>query len=269
MSNNRKLILSSEGQPSNNFTIDYNVRLNVETQLLVNDDRRMEPVQKIVTYLVGLDVGYVPNLISNINSRYGNNQISYTYQSETVDLTIDPGLYNIEQLYEWLQEKLREKGHYVPPNELNGFEEIFPIKITKSSSSGKVTIYVDNDTSLTINDKLADMLGFSGTLFNSGVHVSDLPSNMGVSTPINIHCDLVNNNWYNEYKSDVIATFLPSRTYGEMMNITPIHKSYFPMNCSHISQINIRLTYAGTNNEVVFDRDEPVILHLHIKRVSI
>lgn len=274
MAHNKLLILSSDGQRPSRFEVEYNQTIDVRTQRLAVDDQKTEPVHKIVSYTIALDSGYVPMFISNIHTRYSNTSISFTIDGSTEDLIIPNGLYNIQQLNEWLQKELFEAGYYEAPSSDNGYETLYPFSIQKESATGRAIIQVDDallgPASITINSALAKMLGFdSSTTFGDGYHVSDKPSNMEVSRPINIHVDIVDSTWKNEVKSDIISTFLPSMYYGQMMNITPIERKYLPLAVGEISRVGVRFSYSD-NTEVVFDRDDvPVVLNLHIQRTTI
>jgi len=274
MAHNKLLILSSEGQSPSRFEVEYNQNIDVQTQRLALDDQKSEPVHKIVSYTIALDSGFVPMFISNIHVRQGNNAISYTINGTPYSLTIPNGLYNVTQLNDWLKNELYEAGHIEDPSQTNGYETQYPFIIQKEQATGRTMIDVDDSllgtATITINSVLADMLGFnSTTTFGDGIHTSDRPSNMEVSKPINIHIDVIDSCWKNEVKSDIIYSILPSKFYGEMMNITPIERKYLPLSVGEISRIGVRLTYSD-NTEVIFDRDDvPVILNLHIQRTTI
>lgn len=269
MSNYMKLICSSNGQDPANYNVDYLHRIPVRQLMLANSNND-ESIQKILTYLICLDTGYVRNNISNINSRLGNNRVTFEVDSETLEVEIPVGLYNPSQLDEWIKDTLILNGMTTPPNESNGYEIQYPIILYHSSGSGKVTISISSGSRLILNQELSRMLGFGNqTIFESGIHKADSLCDMRISRAINIKLDICRNVFHNENVSSVIGSFVPTRFYGEMMNISPITKTYLPMSVEEIGVVNIQLVYQDTNQQVVFDNDDETILNFHIIRESL
>lgn len=256
-----KLIVSNQkGDNPAQFRIDYFDEFAIPTVEIADDDGGNERVRKITEYLISLDIGYVKNYISNISAKLGNN--TFTYNG--ISGTIPNGLYNVEQLHRFFENWCLE-------HELLTDEDESPIEIEVQEANCIVRVITLED--LELNPKLNKMLGFpeSYIFTKDTTHFSPEIAQMGADRLINIHFSLIDNSYKDQYKSGILCSFFPTRFYSEMMNITPIHKTFLNSNAQNFSTLYVEFKWDDTNELVHFDRDDAGItsLQLYIGRVSI
>lgn len=261
MARRLKLIVSNrKGDNPAQFKIEYFNEFQIPTVEIADDDGRYERIRKITEYLISLDTGYVKNYISNISSKLGNN--SFTYNG--ISGTIPNGLYNVEQLNRFF-------ANWCLEHDLLLEDDVSPIELEIQEANCIVRVITKED--LELNPKLNKMLGFpeNYTFTKDDVHFSPEMSQLGTDRLINVHVSLIDNAYKDQYKSGILCSFYPTRYYSEMMNITPIHKTFLNANAQSFITLYIELRWDDTNELVQFDRDDAKItsLHLYIGRTSI
>lgn len=263
ISRNYSIIARSRDSPNQSlFSFDWT--MDPEFPSLGRED----PDSKLIVCEVALSAGYIKNYIINIGRRLGNNKVTLNVDNQEYILELPDGMYNIEQFYSALYLFMDNEGLIEPPGEDNGYKESRPIDIVKISGTSSIQITTRDDTSVTLNPPLAEMLGSAEVIPSSSRIITEC--DMKTGRVIHIKFNNATSSIINGNRSNIIASYLPSRYYGEYQNISPLTLTYLPLNGNAIKTIDIGL-YFEDNSIVVFQEGKEDLVHLtfHVKQRSI
>lgn len=230
---------------------------------------RESPDSKLIVCEIALAGGsYIKNYIINIGKRLGNNKVTLNIDDTEYAFELPDGMYNIDQFYAALHLFMDNEGLIEPPGEDNGYKEVRPIDIIKISGTSSIQITTRDDTTVTLNPPLAEMLGSSEVVPPSSRIITEC--DMKTGRAIHIKFNNCTSSIINSNRSNIIGSYLPSRYYGEYQNISPLTLSYLPLNGNAIKTIDIGLYYED-NSIVMFQEGIQDIVHLtfHVKQRSI
>lgn len=251
--NNRAIIIRSLDQPDqSSCTFDF------------DDDQTYRNIgvitERLVVNEIALTSGYVKNLIPNLRP---DSRLIMDIVGDQHTVVFEEGLYNVQQVYTKILDSLIVSGiidDQTPDTHL-------PILMNYSEASGILRITTNDDTQLTFEGPIAKMLGLG--VLGSGQSISLIP-NMNTTRVIHVRLNNVTGSMLNGHRGSLIASFLPSHYYGEMMQITPLIPMYLPLSSEKIDTNNITLLYED-GSRVRFTEGATDCLHMtfHLRQRSI
>lgn len=183
------------------------------------------------------------------NSAYNNHKkIPLTF------IKIPTGSYELEQLAEYLQKRIKKKGSklVLQPNKNTLRCELFcnqPIDFSRPNTVGP-------------------LLGFRSdqVLDAYEAHESQLPANILKVNVIRVECNIITGSYLNNRASHTIHEFSPRVPPGYKINEVPQNVIYFPITVKNIQKIELSLV--DQNNQSINFRGETITIRLHIKKVK-
>lgn len=169
-------------------------------------------------------------------------------------IKIPNGAYDITDLNKYVQEKLSKT--------ITNAKNVFSILPQEKTGKSEIKILHPID-SVTINDPLKNVLGFTKNTLTSSNNVSKNNVNILSVNIINVEVSNIEGSTINGIKKPIIYSFFPDVQFGYKI-IKDINNPFFlPTTDSTISRIYIRLT--DQNNNLIDNNDELVDLRFLIQ----
>jgi len=257
------IMLTIVADSSNHFSIMHPpLYLFDDQSYQANFNNQIVPglVKKWECALVSCSFTY---LIHNITEALQNNHFKYTIESVEYDITIPDGMYSIQTLNEFIQEQMKEEGHYIPRDPDNQiYQDDYYVKLLPFIPSGRTKIVVSDYLESVDLGGLNKLLGITASILSAGVYFGNLPPkfNEGVDV-IQIRTpDLVTRSSYiNGVEASCIYSFNPNAPASTELVIVPDQRIYFEVSSSRpITNMSVKMT----NLDGV-----PIKLHSQIKYV--
>ena len=209
-------------------------------------------------YEIGLQWFSAYNTIFNIKDK---NEIEVTdlNRNKKIAVLIEPGAYEISQINKRISKFLFEA--------LNIQDDKSPITLSPDIPTSRSILNVSDNYKIEFKTiEVRDLLGFSKSIFQKGIHFSDKIINISDINSINIQCDIIegsynNGNQTNNLYSFPIDTVPRGARIIERMYI-PI---YMPIIKKYIDSIHIRIV--DEHDNLIDFHGETIQMSLHIKQV--
>jgi hypothetical protein len=218
-------------QTSHDFTVNYNNFI----------------LDREADYEIALVKANIWYSYYNIAEAHGNNK--FRYHNGTVwrnQVIIPDGVYSVDQINDIIQGNMYAHGDYT-----SGSPDSYDINLYPNYSTLKLDIVLTNNYQLDLQDSqstLNALLGFSSSIpASNGLEITvtgdrTVDITRGVNS-LSIHCSLVQGSYENEVASDVIYSFSPDKSPGELLNIDVNQRIYLPIrDKGQITSIRFRLT---------------------------
>ena len=151
----------------------------------------------------------------NVKSTYHNNKfkISAPTWNETLDLP--DGLYNISEMQDYIE-------YIIKKHETIG--ENAPILIYTNTINNRIVFKIKSGYKLELLSKeTMKLLGSTKNIIDSDTNSENVPRLENVEVVL-VHCNLENNSY--QQHSRALFTFVPTKTYGKLISISP-HSLFF------------------------------------------
>lgn len=180
------------------------------------------------------------------NTHKKSNKIPLTY------IKIPTGSYELEDLAEYLQKRLKSKGAklVLQPNKNTLRCEVFcnqPIDFSRPNTIGPL-LGIRSDRVLGAYE----------------AHESQLPANILKVNIIRVECNIITGSYLNNRASHTIHEFSPKVPPGYKINEVPQNVIYFPITVKSIQKIELSLV--DQSNQSVNFRGETITIRLHVKK---
>jgi len=169
----------------------------------------------------------------NISEKFNNNKLKYFNGEKWESLTFQDGIYDSDELNNYLQEKFL-------------CTDQCPILFDVNNATNRFILVLNNQQYKVdfSEGKLYELLGFEQKIYEGKINYAPKPGNITRDVDrILIHCSIVEKSYKNNKHSDVIYSFAPSVSPGEMINIEPFQPKYLPINrVDYIYSLRIKVT---------------------------
>ena len=228
----------------------FNTRFNPPIQL--DKDKSYEIA------LVNLETYYS---FPNINST--NNYFTYTPDQglSWEDIYIPEGSYDITDMNEYIQNKMRERGHYDTVN-----DEHY-ITISANSNTLKSILHLETNYQVDFrqNNSISSVLGFNNDIYTLSFNESENVVNILSINSILVNIDIVSGSYVNGSTQPTIYSFFPNVSPGYKIMETPINLVYLPIMLDTIYSLESSLT--DQNDKQLNLRGEQLTMRFHIREV--
>lgn len=193
----------------------------------------------------------IPNIVDLVNNKlyyYKDDKEKKTEKAN--EITIDTGAYEIDDINEYIQEKLGKENIMIKANN----------NLLRTEVRSKY--YLD----FTKPYNIGSLLGFpttSGILDANKTHTAPETVNIINVNTINLTCNIADGSYKDGEKLHILHTFYPSVPPGFKIIERPHNLVYLPLNTSYISEIVVNVQDQDGNN--IDFRGETITLRLHIK----
>lgn len=170
----------------------------------------------------------------NISSKFENNKLKYFNGKDWNTLTFPDGIYDADELNNYLEDVFQCNG-----------ENCSILFDVNNATNRFILVLNDSKYAVDFNEgKLHELLGFEKKEYKDKINHALLPGNITRDVDrVLIHCSIISHSYQNNRMSDVIYSFTPKVSPGELINLEPFQLKYLPLNCTgYIYSIRIRIT---------------------------
>ena len=238
-------------------------------QIIVSDDKtrfrtRFNPpiqLEKDLKYeiaLVNLETYYsFPNIdASNNYFRYSpDNGITW------FEIYIDEGSYDIVDINDTIQQKMRQNGHYDSANEK------YYITISANSNTLKSVLILENNYHVDFRPliSISSLLGFDHNIYTQDFQESENVVNILSINSLLVNLDIVSGSYVNSSTQNTIYSFFPNVAPGHKIVESPINLVYLPVTLHTINGMEVSITDQDDNQLNL--RGETLTMRFHIRKV--
>ncbi len=234
---------------SNNKTL-FKTRFNPPIQL---DKKR-----KYEIALVNLETYYsFPNIDAT------NNYFRYSPDGGTswFELYIPEGSYDIIDINDTIQQKMRQNGHYDSAN------EDYYITISANSNTLKSVLILENNYQVDFRqpNSISSVLGFNNDIYTLNFQESESVVNILSINSLLVNIDIVSGSYVNGASQNTIYSFFPNVSPGYKIVESPVNLVYLPVTLDTIHSLETSLT--DQNGVQLNLRGENLTMRFHIREV--
>ena len=238
-------------------------------QIIVSDDKtrfttRFNPpiqLEKDKLYeiaLINLETYYsFPNVdASNNYFRYSpDNGITW------FEIYIDEGSYDIIDINDTIQQKMRQNGHYDSVN------EEYYITISANSNTLKSVLILENNYHVDFRPpiSISKLLGFDHNIYTQDFQESENVVNILSIHTLLVNLDIIAGSYLNGSTHNTIYSFFPNVSPGYKIMESPINLIYLPVTLDTINSMEVSITDQDDNQLNL--RGETLTMRFHIRKV--
>ena len=167
----------------------------------------------------------------NIKSSYNNNKFKISSPTWNEEFTLPDGSYSISDIQDYFQYILKKHGENTDKPS---------IQIYVNKTENRITFKRKNGYSLELLTKeTMKLLGSTEnkiTKDKNGEHVPHLE----ITEVVLVHCNMVNNHY--QHDSGVLYTFVPNKSFGSLLDISPSNHIFLKTFTSEYDEIVVWLT---------------------------
>ena len=238
-------------------------------QIIVSNDKtvfttRFNPpiqLEKDTQYeiaLINLETYYsFPNVdASNNYFRYSpDNGITW------FEIYINEGSYDIVDINDTVQQKMRQNGHYDSANEK------YYITISANSNTLKSVLILENNYHVDFRPSISisSLLGFDHNIYTQDFQESENVVNILSINSLLVNLDIVSGSYVNSSTQNTIYSFFPNVSPGYKIMESPINLVYLPVTLHTINGMEVSITDQDGNQLNL--RGETLTMRFHIRKV--
>lgn len=206
---------------------------------------------------------------ATLTGRLSTNYFRYFTGSSWEDVIIQPGIYSVLQISNYVKALMKERFHYIPADPPTTPNEEYYIYFGVNLIENKVFVYIKPDSGYQIDFSVSDinkLLGFEKVILTASASSTTRPDiNDGVDALV-IHSNLTNASIFNDNdRADVMGVYtMGSAPPQGLIDLTPRTPLYVPIASETIYSIQCYIT--DQDGRPVDFNNEPVSLTFHIRK---
>ena len=166
-------------------------------------------VDKKVIGLSNYSIDYTWN---NIKSSYNNNKFEISTPTWNEELTLPNGSYSVSDIQDYFRYILKKHGENTDKPS---------IQIYVNEIENRITFKIKNGCSLELLAKeTMKVLGSTKNKITKGKNGGNVP-HLEITEVVLVHCNMVNNDYQQD--SRVLYTFVPNKSFGSLLDISPLN----------------------------------------------
>ena len=179
----------------------------------------------------------------NIKSSYNNNKFKISAPTWSEEFELTDGSYSISDIQDYFEYVLKKDSESVDNPS---------IRIYVNRIENRITFKVKNGYYLALlTPETMKLLGSTESKITKNRNGENVP-HLEVVELVLVHCNLVNND-YQQY-SRILYTFVPNKTFGSLLEISPTNHVFLRTFNSEFQEINIWFTDQTSKPLEVEDR---------------
>ena len=208
--------------------------------------------------LINLETYYsFPNIDAS------NNYFRYSPDAGVTwfEIYIPEGSYDIVDINDTVQQKMRQNGHYDSAN------EEYYITISANSNTLKSILILENDYQVDFRqlNSISKLLGFNNDIYTLGFQESENVVNILSINSLLVNLDIISGSYVNSSIQNTIYSFFPNVSPGYKIMESPINLVYLPVTLHTINGMEVSITDQDGNQLNL--RGETLTMRFHIKKV--
>ena len=197
-------------------------------------------LDKKVIALSNLSIYYTCN---NIKSSYNNNKFKISTPTWNEEFTLPDGSYSVSDIQDYFQYILKKQGENTdkPSTQMyvNKIENRITFKIKKGYSLELLT------------KETIKLLGSTENKITKDKNGKNVP-HLEVTKVVLVHCNMVNND--HQHDSRVLYTFVPNKSFGSLLDISPYNHIFLKTFNSEYDEIIVWFTDQNSKPLEIEDR---------------
>ena len=167
----------------------------------------------------------------NINSSCNNNTFKIFATTWSEEFELPDGSYSISDIQDYFEYILKKHRESVDNP---------PIRMYVNKIENRITFKIKNGYYLELlTPETMRLLGSSKSKVTKDENGEDVP-NLEVAEVVLVHCNLVNNDYQQE--SRILYTFVPNKTFGSLLEISPKNHIFLKSFNSEFREIKVWIT---------------------------
>ena len=178
----------------------------------------------------------------NIKSSHNNNKFKISAPTWNDKFELPDGSYSISDIQDYFEYILKKHGESVD----NPSVQIYVNKI-----ENRVTFKIKNGYSLELlTSETMKLLGSTANKITKGKNGENVP-HLEITEVVLVHCNIVNNDYQQD--SRVLYTFVPNKSFGSLLEISPTNHIFLKTFNSEYDEIIVWFT--DQNSKVLYIED--------------
>ena len=205
-------------------------------------DKLDSRVDRKVIGLSNLSIYYTWN---NIKSSYNNNQFKISAPTWNEEFKLPDGSYSISDIQDYFEYILNKHGEKINKDSKPSVKIYIKIK-------NRVTFKIKNEYSLELLTKeTMTLLGSAENKITKDKNGENVP-HLEITEVVLIHCNIVNNDYQQD--SRVLYTFVPNKSFGSLLDISPSNQIFLKTFNSEYDEIVVWFTDQNSRPLEIEDR---------------
>ena len=179
----------------------------------------------------------------NINSSYNNNKFKISAPTWNEDFTLPDGSYSVLDIQDYFKYILKKHGENTDKPSI----QIYVNKI-----ENRITFKTKNGYSLELLTKeTMKLLGSTKNKITKDKNGENVP-HLEITEVVLVHCNMVNNDY--QHDSRVLYTFVPNKSFGSLLDISPSNHIFLKTFNSEYNEIIVWFTDQNSQPLEIEDR---------------
>ena len=251
-----KIVQNTEPKSSLQIIVSNN-KTRFKTRF--NPPIQLDKTKQYEIALVNLETYYsFPNIDAS------NNYFRYSPDDGDTwfEMCIPEGSYDITDINDTMQQKMRQNGHYDPTN------EEYYITISANSNTLKSVLILENNYQVDFRhpNSISRVLGFYNDIYTLGFQESENVINILSINSLLVNLDIISGSYVNSSSQNNIYSFFPDVSPGCKIVESPINLVYLPITLDTIHSLETSIT--DQNGNQLNLRGETLTMRFHIRKVK-
>ena len=179
----------------------------------------------------------------NVKSSYNNNKFKISAPTWTEEFKLPDGSYSVSDIQDYFEYILKKHGESVYNPSIRMYVNRIENRITFKIKSGYYLELLAPET--------MKLLGSAESKITKDKNGEKVP-HLEIVELVLVHCNLVNNDYQQD--SIVLYTFVPNKTFGSLLEISPTNQVFLKTFNSEFQEVKIRFTYQTSKPLEVEDK---------------
>ena len=201
-------------------------------------------LDKKVIALSNLSIYYTWN---NIKSSYNNNKFKISAPTWNEEIKFPDGSYKISDIQDYFEYILKKHGEKIDNDKSKP-----SVKIYINRVKNRITFKIKNGYSLELLTKeTMKLLGITENKITTDKNGENVP-HLEITEVVLVHCNMVNNDYQQD--SRVLYTFVPNKSFGSLLDISPSNHIFLKIFNSEYDEIIVWFTDQNSKPLEIEDR---------------
>ena len=167
----------------------------------------------------------------NVKSSYNNNKFKISAPTWSEEFELPDGSYSVSDIQDYFEYILKKRGESVDNPSIRMYINRIENRITFKIENG---YYLELSTPETMK-----LLGSTESKITKDKNGENVPP-LEIVEFVLVHCNLVNNDY--EQDSRILYIFVPSKTFGSLLEISPTNQVFLKTFNSEFQEVKVWLT---------------------------
>ena len=177
---------------------------------------------------------------NNIKSSYNNNKFKISTPTWNEEFTLPDGSYSVSDIQNYFQYILKKHGKNTDKPSM----QIYVNKIESRITFNRYSLEL-------LTKKIVKLLGSTKNKITKDKNGENVP-HLEITEVVLVHCNMVNNDY--QHDSRVLHTFVPNKSFGSLLDISPSNRIFLKTFNSEYDEIVVWFTDQNSKPLEIEDR---------------